>query len=341
VEGRAEEYRSLRPGGGSPRARPPAARRGGAGAGAPGPLRRFLRTHWYAWALTAPVVLVMLLIIGFPFARGLWLSFTDADRRNVATRIGENVTPATYEFVGLENYTAVLTGEVGDFWPRLTWTVIWTLVCVACHFGIGLGLAVMLNRRVALRGLYRAVMILPWALPPFVSAFIWRYLYQGEYGVFNAALNGMGLPGFDWLGAPTLAKIAVITINVWLGIPFMMVALLGGLQSIPAELYEAARVDGASPWQAFRHITLPSLAPVAAPVVLIGTIWTFNQFPVIFLVTGGGPARTSDLLVTYAFRLFGEGSYGAASAYGMLILGLLLVMALVYQRALKRGGQAW
>lgn len=307
----------------------------------PGPLRRFLRTHWYAWALTAPVVITMAVVIGFPFVRGLWLSFTDADRRNVSTRIGENVTPATYDFVGVDNYIAILTGEIGDFWPRLTWTVVWTVVCVACHFGIGLGLAVMLNRRVALRGTYRAIMILPWAVPPFVSAFIWRYLYQGEYGLFNAGLRGMGLPSVEWLGDPLWAKFAVITINVWLGIPFMMVALLGGLQSIPTQLYEAARVDGASPWQQFRHITLPSLRPVAAPVVLIGTIWTFNQFPVIFLVTGGGPARSTDLLVTYAFRLFGDGTYGAASAYGIVILGLLLVLAFIYQRALRQEGQAW
>nr|WP_236541974.1 sugar ABC transporter permease [Spiractinospora alimapuensis] len=317
-------------------ARPPRPR-----AAEPGPLRRFLRTHWYAWALTAPVVIVMSVVIAFPFARGLWLSFTDADRRNVSTRIGENVTPATYEFVGVDNYVAILTGDVGDFWARLTWTVVWTLACVACHFGLGLGLAVMLNRRVALRGVYRAVMILPWAVPPFVSAFIWRYLYQGEYGLFNAALRGMGFPGVEWLGDPFWAKVVVITINVWLGVPFMMVALLGGLQSIPGQLYEAARVDGASPWQQFRHITLPSLRPVAAPVVLIGTIWTFNQFPVIFLVTGGGPARSTDLLVTYAFRLFGDGTYGVASAYGMVILGLLLVLGVIYQRALRREGQAW
>lgn len=308
-----------------------------------GTLRQFLRLHWYAWALTTPVVIVMGVLIGFPFLRGLYLSTTDATDQNLGRTIGDNVIPSTYEFVGFDNYLAILSGDVGDFWARLAWTVVWTVVCVALHFGIGLSLAVLLNRRVRLRGLYRMLMIVPWALPPFVSAFIWRYLYNGEYGVFNAMLTGIGLPAVPWLNDPTIAKISVIAVNVWLGVPFMMLALLGGLQSIARELYEAARVDGASPWQQFRHITLPGLSAVAAPVVLIGTIWTFNQFPVIFLVSGGGPGDSTELLVTYAFRLAfdGIGDHGSASAYGILILGLLLVLAFIYQRALKRGGQAW
>ncbi|MDS1269291.1 sugar ABC transporter permease [Lipingzhangella sp. LS1_29] len=308
-----------------------------------GPLRRFLRHHWYAWALTSPVIIVMGVLIGFPFLRGLYLSVTNATEQNIGRTIGENEIPATYEFVGAANYLEILAGDIGNFWPRLVWTVVWTVVCVAAHFGIGLALAILLNRHIRLRGLYRVLMIVPWALPPFVSAFIWRYLLNGQYGVFNAALTNLGLPAVPWLNDPTIAKVSVILVNVWLGVPFMMLALLGGLQSISRELYEAARVDGASPWQQFRHITLPGLSAVAAPVVLIGTIWTFNQFPVIFLVSGGGPGDSTELLVTYAFRLAfeGIGDYGASSAYGMLILGLLLVMAVIYQRALKRGGQAW
>lgn len=123
----------------------------------------------------------------------------------------------------------------------------------------------------------------------------------------------------------------------------MMLALLGGLQSIPREHYEAARVDGASAWQRFVHITLPGLRPVSAPVVLLGTIWTFNQFPVIYLVTGGGPGDSTELLVTYAYRMAFSGirDYGGSAAYGMLILVLLAAMALVYQRAFRRGGGAW
>src|SRR5207245_1383474 len=122
-----------------------------------------------------------------------------------------------------------------------------------------------------------------------------------DYGVLNAMLQAVGLPRWDWLGDQTHAKISVIMVNVWLGVPFMMVALLGGLQSIDGQLYEAAAVDGANAWQRFRNITLPGLAPVSRSVILIGTIWTFNQFPVIWLVTQGGPGDSTNILVTRAY----------------------------------------
>ncbi|WP_246062174.1 carbohydrate ABC transporter permease [Haloactinospora alba] len=293
--------------------------------------------------MAAPVVIVMAVLIGYPLARGFYLSLTNATEANVARDIGMNDIPASYDFVGADNYLAILTGEVGDFWPRLAWTVVWTVVCVVAHYGLGMALAILLNRPIRGRTAYRVLMVLPWAVPPFVSAFIWRYLYNHEYGVINAALENVGLAPVAWLNDPTVAKLSVIVVNVWLGVPFMMLALLGGLQSIPREYYEAARVDGASSLQRFFHITLPGLRPVSAPVVLLGTIWTFNQFPVIYLVTGGGPGDSTELLVTYAFRMAFQGirDYGGSAAYGILILALLMVMAFVYQRSLWRGGQAW
>lgn len=135
----------------------------------------------------------------------------------------------------------------------------------------------------------------------------------------------------------------MIACNVWLGVPFMMLALLGGLQAIPRELHEAAEVDGATPWQRFRHITLPGLRPVSNTVVLLGTIWTFNQFPVIFLLTKGGPGGATEILVTYAYRQAFEGirNYSGSAAWGMVILALLVVMATVYRRALRQQGEAW
>ncbi|GAA3759857.1 carbohydrate ABC transporter permease [Salinactinospora qingdaonensis] len=315
----------------------------GRGARPHGRLRRLWDTHWYAWTMITPVIIVMGVLIGYPFARGLYLSLTNATEATVGRTIGMNEIPPSYDFVGAQNYTAILTGEVGNFWPRLTWTVVWTVVCVAAHYGLGLGLASVLNRRLRGRALYRMLLVLPWAVPPFVTAFIWRYLFNNDYGVFNAILNGIGIPGVPWLNDPFTAKIAVIMVNVWLGVPFMMLALLGGLQSISREQYEAARVDGASPWQQFVHVTLPGLRSVSAPVVLLGTIWTFNQFPVIYLVTEGGPGDSTELLVTYAFRMAFEGirDYGGSAAYGILILLLLTVMAFVYQRALRKGGEAW
>ncbi|GAB3147470.1 sugar ABC transporter permease [Microbispora hainanensis] len=291
--------------------------------------------------MTAPVVIVTLVLVGYPLVRGVYLSLTDATEGNMGRTIGMNVIPSTYEFVGLKNYTDILTSA--EFLGRLTWTVVWTVVCVALHVSIGLGLALLLNRPMRLRSLYRILLVLPWAVPAFVSAFIWRYLLNGEFGVVNAMLRAAGFAGVSWLDDPFWAKVSVIACNVWLGVPFMMLALLGGLQAIPRELYEAAEVDGATPWQRFRHITLPGLRPVSSTVVLLGTIWTFNQFPVIFLLTRGGPGGATEILVTYAYRQAFEGirNYSGSAAWGMVILALLVVMATVYRRALRQQGEAW
>jgi arabinogalactan oligomer/maltooligosaccharide transport system permease protein len=307
----------------------------------PGRLRRSLSTHWYAWAMCAPVVVVTAVLVGYPLARGVYLSLTDATEANMGRTIGMNVIPSTYEFVGLRNYAEILGSA--EFLSRLGWTIVWTVACVALHYGLGLGLAMLLNRPMRLRSFYRMLLVLPWAVPAFVSAFIWRYLFNGEFGVLNAMLRAVGLPGVSWLDDPFWAKVSVIAVNVWLGVPFMMLALLGGLQAIPRELHEAAEVDGASPWQRFRNITLPGLRPVSSTVILLGTIWTFNQFPVIFLLTRGGPAGSTEIMVTYAYRQAFEGirDYSGSAAWGMVILALLVVMAVVYRRALRRQGEVW
>nr|WP_236668111.1 sugar ABC transporter permease [Nonomuraea sp. K271] len=304
-------------------------------------MRRALSSHWYAWAMIAPVVVVMLVLIGWPLARGVYLSLTDATEANMGRTIGVNVIPSTYEFVGLDNYLQILTS--GLFWDKVLWTVTWTVVCVGLHYGIGLGLAVMLNRKLRLRSLYRVLLILPWAVPAFVAAFIWRYLYNSDYGVINGFLKMAGLSGVGWLDDPVTAKIAVIAVNVWIGVPFMMVAMLGGLQSIPAELYEAAEVDGASPWQRFKAITLPGLRQVSTTVVLLGTIWTFNMFPIIFLVTRGGPGSETEILVTYAFReaFTGIRNYSGSATWGVIILAMLVVLAVGYRRTLRSQGDPW
>ncbi|RST19364.1 sugar ABC transporter permease [Streptomyces sp. WAC05374] len=312
--------------------------------GSPGPgrLRRALSTHWYAWSMVAPVVTVIGVIIGYPLARGIYLSLTDANEANVERTIGVNHIPATYEFVGLDNYKAVLTDEV--FWDRLGWTVVWTVSCVALSFTLGLVLANMLNRRIRGRAFYRMALILPWAVPAFVSVFTWRLLFNERSGLFNKLLAGGGIDAISWLNDPTWAKISVIAVNVWLGVPFMLVAMLGGLQSIPGELYEAAEMDGATAWQRFRHITLPGLRPVSGTVILLSSIWTFNMFPVIFLLTRGGPGDATEILVTYAYRLsfvVSPRDFAGSAAWGVLILILLSLFAVVYRRALRKQGDMW
>ncbi|MFG2528910.1 carbohydrate ABC transporter permease [Streptomyces sp. NPDC048516] len=292
--------------------------------------------------MVAPVVLVIGVIIGYPLVRGVFLSLTDADEANVERNIGVNHLPATYKFTGLDNYKAVLAD--GVFWDRLGWTVVWTVGCVSLTFLIGLALANMLNRTLRGRTFYRLALILPWAIPAFISVFTWRMLYNEKNGILNKLLAGGGIDAVPWLNDPTWAKLSVIAVNVWLGVPFMLVALLGGLQSIPGELYEAAEMDGAGAWQRFRNITVPGLRAVSSTVILLSTIWTFNMFPVIFLLTRGGPGDATEILVTYAYRLSfldSPRNFSESAAWGVLILVLLSVVAVVYRRALRKQGEVW
>ncbi|GLF94017.1 carbohydrate ABC transporter permease [Streptomyces yaizuensis] len=300
--------------------------------------RRSFATHWYAWAMVLPVVVVLAVLVGYPLGRGIYLSFTDANEANIGRTIGDFTVPATYQYVGLDNYWHILSGREGSFYPRLTWTIAWTASCVVLHYTIGLALALLLNRKLRGRSVYRVLLILPWAVPAFVAAFAWKLMYNTNNGVFNALLGKIGVAPVDWLGDPFVQKLSVIAVNTWLGVPFMMVAILGGLQSIPRELYEAAEMDGASPWQRFWNVTLPGLRPVSSTIVLLGTIWTFNMFPIIFLVIGQAGGTESEILVTYAYRLAFQGvrDYAGSASYGIVILSLLLVFSVFYRGMLKR-----
>jgi arabinogalactan oligomer/maltooligosaccharide transport system permease protein len=301
-------------------------------------VRRFVRTHWYAYAMLVPVAVVMLVLVGYPLARGVFLSLTDATARNVGNRF----IPPSYQFVGLGNYVDLLTGHEGNFYPVLARTVMWTAANVLFHYVIGLGLALMLHRELRGRTLYRILLLVPWAVPTYVAAFGWRYMFNGDYGLFNQVLGAAGLAPRAWLNGPVSALVAVIMVNVWLGVPFMMVALLGGLQSINPDLYEAAKVDGASPLQRFRYITVPGLRSVSTTVILLGTIWTFNMFNVIYLITRGGPFNSTNILVTYAYiKFFDQREFAVSAAYGVLILSLLLVFASAYQRVTRGDKEAW
>ncbi|MEU2714745.1 sugar ABC transporter permease [Streptomyces sp. NPDC007205] len=305
-------------------------------------LRRSWDRYWYAWAMVTPVAVVIAVLVLYPLGYGFYQSLTNANEANVATTIGAFHRPATYGFVGLDNYWHVLSGADGDFYPRLVWTVVWTVSCVTLQVGIGMGLAVLLNRKMRLRGFYRAMLILPWAVPSFIGVFAWRLMLNSQFGVFNDIITAVGLPAQNWLGTPLAQKVAVIMVNVWIGIPFNMVAVLGGLQSIPRELYEAAEMDGASPWQRFVNVTLPGLRPVSNTVVLLGCIWTFNMFNVIYLLLGNNTTGDTDILVTFAFRkaFTGISDYSGAATYGIVILALLLAFSTFYRRSTLKSEQA-
>src|SRR2546426_6310158 len=219
----------------------------------------------------------MIAVVLFPLAYNFWLAF-----RNMSLY---HFTDHT--FVGLAQFRELFSQSV--FWEMLAKSLVWTALNITFHVGIGLFLALLLTGPVRGRGIYRTLLILPWAMPQYISALTWRGMFNYEYGAVNLILSRwLHLPAVPWLTDPFWAFAAPILVNVWLGFPFMMIVCLGGLSAIPHELYEAAELDGANAWQRFRNVTLPQILPVLTPAVLLGTIWTFNNMVVVWLVSKGG-----------------------------------------------------
>ncbi|MEU7379896.1 MULTISPECIES: sugar ABC transporter permease [unclassified Streptomyces] len=306
-------------------------------------LKNGFQKYWYAYAMIAPVVVVLGGLVGYPLVRGFYLTLTDANSLNSARTIGVNHIEATYKFIGLDNYQDILFGPTSydRFWSHFLWTVFWTAACVFLHYTIGLGLALMLNQKLRGRTFYRLMLVLPWAVPTFVTVFSWRIMLA-DSGVLNQVLGNLHLPQPQWLEDTFWQRFAAIMVNTWCGVPFMMLSLLGGLQSIDSALYEAAEMDGANAWQRFRYVTLPGLRSVSSTVVLLGVIWTFNQFAIIFLLFGPYSAPDAQILVTWAYYLgFGQQprDFAQSAAYGVLLLSILTVFTSFYFRWLKRNDQ--
>ena len=274
--------------------------------------------HFYI----APALVALAVLTFYPVFYGFYLSVTDASQ----TKLGDE------SFIGLANFVEVFTAE--GFLKVTAFTLIWTLSNVIAHIGIGLFLALILNdKRIRGRVAYRTIMLLPWAIPSYISVLIWRGIFQPD-GLLNDLLG----TDLNLLTDPTGAQIVVILVNIWLGVPFMMMSLSGALQSIPREMYEAAEVDGVSDWDQFRHLTLPNLKSALIPLSLLGFIWTFNMFNVIYLMTDGGPNLTygpgsTDILITYVYDVaFIDGQYGLAAAWSVVIFAMLVVFSWRYMK---------
>jgi arabinogalactan oligomer/maltooligosaccharide transport system permease protein len=285
--------------------------------------------------LLAPAVVGLVALVIYPLLWEANISFTNMSLRHFKD-------PG---YIGFVNYREVFTTPVLKqvmFWPLLGRTVLWTAINIVFHVAGGLGLALMLNRNMRGRGLYRTLLILPWAIPQVVAVLAWRGEFNFEFGYPNLLLQSVGLQPIKWLTDPTWNFVAMCITNIWLGIPFMSVILLGGLQSISNEFYEASKIDGASVWQQFRHITMPLLRPVLAPAVILGTVWTFNNFNVPFFINQF-ELETSDILVTALFRAaFQYNRYGFAAAFAFVIFFILLGYSIFYLRTsgALRGAEA-
>ncbi len=309
---------------------------GAGGAWKHGIARRFfsgLREHRIAMTYVLPAMAGMLVLVLVPFVAGLTLGFFEHCNGN-------------FTFVGLRNFWEVLSGGGAsithplNFWFTLGVTLMWTLFNVVLHVGIGLGLALLLkDPLLKMKGIYRVLLIIPWAMPNYITALMWKGMFQQQYGAINVLLDSLGVGSISWFSTFWPAFMANVITNTWLGFPFMMVVSLGALQSIPASLYEAAEVDGASRWQQFRMITLPLLRPALFPAIVLGSIWTFNMFNVIYLVSGGEPAGATDILITEAYQwAFRRGErYGLAAAYAALIFVVLLIYSRMANRLTKAG----
>ena len=284
------------------------------------------RDRFVAWAFLLPAAAYVVVFFGYPLVANLVMSTQDYTVRSFYT--GEA------PFVGLGNYAAVLRNPL--FTTSAVNTVLFTAGSILFQFGIGLALAVFFNGRFLGSAVLRSLLLLPWLLPLVVSGAVWRWMFDQDHGVLNAALGLVGIDRIPWLSSTSWALPAVILTNIWIGIPFNLVILHGGLRAIPASLYEAAELDGANAWQRFRHVTWPLLRPVTGIVLMLGLVYTIKVFDVIMVVTGGGPANATQTLTTWSYGLsFHDFAFGQGAAVGTVLIVVATFFGLLYLRSAK------
>lgn len=279
-----------------------------------------------AYATLAPSAFFLLLLAAVPMVTVVMTSMQD---------IGMGETSGPY--VGLENIIWALTDE--SFYTALWNTFVWVFGSVSIEMVLGLGLALLLNKAFMGRGIARAIILAPYLVPTVVAVLVWRYMLHDIVGIVNAWMIGLGLieKPVLWLNSQSLAMVSVIMVGVWKFFPFAVIALLGILQAIPQEQYEAARIDGASNFQQFWRITLPHILPVFLLTALLRTIWTFHKFEIIYLMTGGGPlSATTTLPILVYLKAFSDFEFGRAAAVAILTSVILAVLVAAYFMLIKR-----
>jgi multiple sugar transport system permease protein len=299
-----------------------------AAAAGTGPRRRRRRTPWRAAGFVIPVWAYVLCFYVYPLVSNVKMGFQNYTVSSFYT--------GSAPFVGFANYTAVFRDP--QFVSIVVNTVLFTIGSLAFQFSIGLALAMFFRRVFPLNGVLRSLLLVPWLLPLVVSGTVWRWMMYNDSGVINQTLLHLHLISqpIPWLVSTSMSLVAVIVVNVWVGIPFNMVILYGGLQALPEQVFEAAAIDGASAWQRFTRITLPMLRPVILVVLTLGLIYTVKVFDVIMLVTQGGPANSSQTLTTYAYDLsFNQLLFGRGAAVGNILILVAVVFAGVYLRAVR------
>jgi multiple sugar transport system permease protein len=280
------------------------------------------------WAFMLPAAVLLLLFLTYPLGLGVWLGFTDA-------KIGRSG-----EWIGAENFSFL----IGDSVTRLALfnTLFYTVVASIFKFMLGLWLAILLNKNLPFKTFFRAVVLLPWIVPTALSAIAFWWIYDSQFSVISWVLMRLGIihTYIDFLGDPWNARFSTIFANVWRGIPFVAISLLAGLQTISPSYYEASAIDGATPWQQFRYVTLPLLTPIIAVVMTFSVLFTFTDFQLIYVLTRGGPLNATHLMATLAFqRAISGGALAEGAAIATLMVPFLLAAIMFSYFGLQR--RAW
>lgn len=274
-----------------------------------------------------PAGLFMLLFFGYPVVKNVVMSLQEYTSKTFFT--GEA------PWVGLANYITIFSSNL--FVPSMVNTALFTVGSIVGQFAIGLALALFFKRRFPLNNFLRSMLLLPWLLPLIVASATWRSILDQDSGVLNQFLGALGVSPVPWLTSPGVALIAVVIVNIWIGIPFNVAILYGGLQDIPEELYEAASLDGATGWNAFWHITRPNLRPVVSVVLVLGVVYTIKVLDIILGLTNGGPANSTQTLSIRSYQeSFVNFDFGVGAAYSNVLIIVSLLFALIYLRANRR-----
>ncbi|MDR3536878.1 MAG: sugar ABC transporter permease [Acetobacteraceae bacterium] len=271
--------------------------------------------------MLAPALTATGILVFFPVLNTLWLSL-----HNVVL-----FRPKSQPFVGLANYVEALHSQA--FWDSLGRSVVWVVGSVSLQFLIGLGVALLLNRDFRMRGLVRAIIVVPWALPSVIIGLVWTWMLDFNFGILNQIGVAFGLldEPVAWLAQSGTAMAAVMAAIVWQGFPFFAITLLAGLQSIPHDLYEGAEIDGANAWYTFVYVTVPGLLPVMVTALLLRMIWVANSLDLILVMTGGGPGTSTQTLPLHAFlTAWSGGNYGSGAALSTLLTLILLSVITIY-----------
>lgn len=283
----------------------------------------------FAFFMTIPSVIIIFGVMLYPIIYSLIMSFA---KLNVANRL--------MQFVGVKNYINMI--HDGEFYQSITSTLIFTVITVFFEMVLGTCMALVLNKDFKGCGFLRGVMILPWALPSVVNAVMWKWIYNSNYGALNALLYQFHIIKHYhvWLGDPTSAFVCLIFANVWKETPYVVLLMLAGLSNISADLYEAARVDGSSGWKSFWKITLPLLKPISVVLVITKTIWAIQTFDLVYILTGGGPANSTELISVYIQKMafkFTQFGYGSAMSYVLMLITFFL--CLIYIKISAKKGE--